>query len=332
MNKSSLSLALTALALSVISSTAARAEPMTLWPNIPFVRGQDSCQHIDAYGLGKREQMGTMITQIERLVMAGADIDSAVQALKSIDTLVEKDRRAARNASGIDVTLESAFKASLDELYRRTNPGTRMVGFANSAPMTAAMLAARSAGKSPAITNLGEIGGFAWGTYSFAPGCSANLYVTLHIQESCGNISSFQGVGRAERVMGDLAAAVFRAYQATRFPTDLELDGQTVRLTSPAGTYIAKASTPEQAELACRDIGARLPTAREYDLLEIRGDWNGGICTQGRHWALAGGKVLAPELTRPSPVRNQNEVTSDQYFFYCVGTSTNTLLKKADRE
>lgn len=118
--------------------------------------------------------------------------------------------------------------------------------------------------------------------------------------------------------MTDIAGQVFSHYQATRFPVGLSLGPRTVTLVSPAGRSVAKAGTSAQAEAACKALGARLPTAEEYSLLHVRGDWNGGVCTDGKYWALANGYVLAPALVRPSPSRREADVSAEELHFYCI--------------
>jgi hypothetical protein len=309
-----------ATAFACFAASVTQAEPITLWPSVPFVRGQDLCQFTDAYGLGKRQQTGAMIGHLERLLTAGIDPEQAVDALRSIDQIIERDRSEARRGDGIDTLLEGSFKASLEEIYARAAPETRMLEFFNPAALDQALADVRNkrGDRKSSLFSLQKVDAFAWGTYSYAPSCSANLYVTLHVQESCGRISSFQAIGRPERVMGEIAAKVFGSYQATHFPTQLTLKSGKVTLVSPAGQWVAEAATVEQAAKACEAMGARLPTADEYELMDVRGDWNGGVCTQGRYWALAESRILAPELTNPSPIRRETEISTDRLFFYCV--------------
>ncbi len=323
--------ALLALAAVLVWSVvpAVQAAPMTLWPSVPFVRGQDLCQFTDAYGLGKRQQTGAMIGQLERLLAAGIEPDQAIEALQSIDQIIERDRSEARRGDGIDVMLEGSFKASLEEIYSRTAPEVRMLRFLNPATLDQALAQVRkgSIERTASATSLKAVDAFAWGTYAYAPSCSANLYVTLHVQERCGRVTSFQAVGRPERVMGEIAAKVFGSYQATHFPTELTVKSGRVTLVSPAGQWVAEAATTDQAAKSCAAIGARLPTADEYELMDVRGDWNGGVCTQGRYWALAGNRILAPELTNPSPIRREREISTDRVFFYCVRDDQKTPLR-----
>lgn len=304
-----------------VSTRVVFAEPITLWPSVPFARGQDICQFVDTYGSSKRQQTGEMISQLERLFANDAESKEALQALTVIQSRVDTEREEARRATDIAITLEATLKASLDHLYERTQPEVRLISFAGAPRLERpadASGAAPSALSSAKTDLLGSVSAFAWGTYSFAPSCAANLLVTLHIQERCGKVTSFQATGRVERVMTDIAGQVFSHYQATRFPVGLSLGPRTVTLVSPAGRSVAKAGTSAQAEAACKALGARLPTAEEYSLLHVRGDWNGGVCTDGKYWALANDYVLAPALVRPSPSRREADVSAEELHFYCI--------------
>lgn len=153
-----------ATGLACFTTSATRAEPITLWPSVPFVRGQDICQFTDAYGLGKRQQTGAMIGHLERLLAAGIDPEQAVDALRSIDQIVERDRSEARRGDGIDTLLEGSFKASLEEIYARAAPETRMLEFFNPAALDQALAEVRSkrSDRKSALSSLKKVDAFAW--------------------------------------------------------------------------------------------------------------------------------------------------------------------------
>ena len=65
-------------------------------------------------------------------------------------------------------------------------------------------------------------------------------------------------------------------------------------------------------------MNARLPSAEEYEQLSMLGDWSGGVSLKHDIWVLAGGKVLAPDLRNPSPIRSVDEVRGQDLHFYCV--------------
>lgn len=115
-----------------VSTRVVFAEPITLWPSVPFARGQDICQFVDTYGSSKRQQTGEMISQLERLFANDAESKEALQALTVIQSRVDTEREEARRATDIAITLEATLKASLDHLYERTQPEVRLISFAGA--------------------------------------------------------------------------------------------------------------------------------------------------------------------------------------------------------
>ena len=108
--------------LACMVSPAAGAADVALWPTIPFMRGQDLCAYEDAYGRSRIALMRGMTREIKELVMLGGYAKEAVEALQLIDGLIDKNRRLASAGMGMDVTLEGALKAAIDQLYRQLQP------------------------------------------------------------------------------------------------------------------------------------------------------------------------------------------------------------------
>jgi hypothetical protein len=54
------------------------AAPLSLWPTIPFVRGQDLCQFQDAYGKSRSELAQEMTGLLKDLLSYGAEADEAL--------------------------------------------------------------------------------------------------------------------------------------------------------------------------------------------------------------------------------------------------------------
>jgi len=109
----------------------AAAQALTLWPTIPFIRGQDLCQYQDAYGRSRSDSRKELVLQISELMAMGAETRDAVQAITTIDKLITQQRQIARVGDGMDVTLESLIKASLDQTYREVQPRERKLSFFN---------------------------------------------------------------------------------------------------------------------------------------------------------------------------------------------------------
>jgi len=108
---------------------------------------------------------------------------------------------------------------------------------------------------------------------------------------------------------------LFRQFQGTRFPSQVNLKGISLTLLGAPGSPISHVPTPLMAEQACASMKARLPTWEEYEFVSILGDWNGGISLNNDVWSLPGGKVLSPTLRNPSPVRQPEEARGQDLHF-----------------
>ena len=291
-----------------------------LWPAIPFVRGADLCQFQDAYGQTRSVQAAELTERVRRLIEVGATASEAQQLLVAMETQLDQQRQLAARGIGMNTTLESTFRAQLDNLYRQRLPARRNVSFLNSQDLNDILLHLKVPSGDALIkpAYLGRLSGLAWGTYSYAPNCAGDLLVTLHVELKSGESSSFQGAGKPDQVMLSLAEQTFDYFQKMRFPYDILIGERKLTLLGGPGSAIGKAASPQAAERACNNMGARLPTAEEYDHLSCLGEWNGGLDLCKKDWALAGGKVFADDLRNPSPVRSTSEVNASEYAFICV--------------
>jgi len=291
-----------------------------LWPAIPFVRGADLCQFQDAYGQTRSVQAAELTERVRRLIEVGATASEAQQLLVAMETQLDQQRQLAARGIGMNTTLESTFRAQLDNLYRQRLPARRNVSFLNSQDLNDILLHLKVPSGDALIkpAYLGRLSGLAWGTYSYAPNCAGDLLVTLHVELKSGESSSFQGAGKPDQVMLSLAEQTFDYFQKMRFPYDILIGERKLTLLGGPGSAIGRAATPQAAERACNNMGARLPTAEEYDHLSCLGEWNGGLDLCKKDWALAGGKVFADDLRNPSPVRSTSEVNASEYAFICV--------------
>ena len=309
------------LVLALYAGTSARAAaPLSLWPTIPFIRGQDLCQFQDAYGKSRSEQALEMTNRLKDVLAYGAQADEALDSLLAMDALTDKNRKLATTGFGMDMTLEAGLKAALDGLYRELKPRERKLVFINPAPLLELLRDLRTQQRQGNLDlkQLSKISGFAWGTYAYGPGCRGDLLVSIHVELATGASHSFQAQGRPESVMGSVASQIFQHFQRTQFPSVVSIDKKSLTLLGAPGSPVGMAPTPALAESACKAIRARLPSVDEYEFLSALGDWNGGVFLDHKLWALADGHVLAPDLRNPSPVRHPEDVNSNEIYFYCV--------------
>lgn len=304
----------------VASTTSYAAAQLSLWPTIPFIRGQDLCQFQDAYGKSRNELAQEMAGRLKDLLSYGADADDALDSLLAIDALIDKNRRQATTGQAMDLTLEASLRAALDGLYREIKPKDRKLTFLNPTPLLDMLRELRSAQRQSTLNQqqLAKISGFAWGTYAYGPGCRGDLLVTLHIELGSGASHSFQAQGRPESVMTAVAAQMFKQVQRTVFPSVVNMGQKSLILLGAPGSPIGMVATPAVAEAACTASRGRLPLWDEYEFLSALGEWSGGVALDHSYWALADGHVLAPDLRNPSPVRHPEDVNSNEIYFYCV--------------
>jgi hypothetical protein len=294
--------------------------PITVWQTVPFIKGQDLCQFQDAYGSTGQENQKNLSGQLIQLLGAGADPVQLVDLINALDQHTQQNRERARAGKGMDVLLEGSLKAALDAHYTQLQPRQRNITFFNPAPLYALARDLRDEKRQGYLdaSMLGKLNAMAWGTYSYAPTCRGDLLVTLHIQVTSGRTYNYQAMGRPEQVMRAISQQLFAEFQHTQFPSKVQIGTRTLELVGAPGMPISETRSAEAAERSCKGIRARLPTAEEYEFMANLGDWNQGIRTVGRVWALANKMVLAPDLPNPSPIRTESEVRAHEIYYYCV--------------
>ena len=123
--------------LGKVSSSGKVASPyvVSVWPQIPFVRGKDLCQYHDAYSRSKSDQMAEITQTIRNLLREGVDPRNMVALLNAMEGQVNQQRTVAGSSPGMDVMLAGTLKASLDKVYRDRNPQIRRFVFFNTKPL-----------------------------------------------------------------------------------------------------------------------------------------------------------------------------------------------------
>ncbi len=309
------------LVLACCSSwTVSASSPLSLWPTVPFIRGQDLCQFQDAYGKTRNELSLDMAHRLKDLFGAGLASSDAVGILRAIDGLIDKDRRMATSGLGMDVTLEASLKAAIDGLYRKINPKEKKLLFVNPAPLLDLLRDLRTEKRQGSLnlSQLAKMSGFAWGTYAYSPGCRGDILATIHVELANGSNSSFLAQGAPESVMASIGTQMFEYFQRTQFPSVVRMGSKSLTLVGAPGSPIGVAPSPAIAQSACALSQARLPLVEEYEFISALGDWNGGVSLDHQLWALADSHILAPDLRNPSPIRHPEDVNSTEIYYYCV--------------
>lgn len=300
------------------TATVAHAD-ISLWPTIPFVRGADLCQYSEAYGSTRQETIRQSASVALEFMRSGATGGEALKLLTALNKQVDKNRALAVQGQGLDVMLESTLRAGVDELYRQLTPRTRKIQFTHAAPLAELVRDYQNNQRPMELdsTMLRRLSGFAYGTYSYAPGCRGDLVVTLTIITKGGKTDTFSAQNKPERVMGDIAARLFEAYQRTTFPATIRVGRTNLTIVGGINGFIDRARSPELAEAACDSLDARLPTDKEYEIASLYGSWSGGVSLNQGTWALANGYIYHAAFTT-MPVRRPWEVNETEFLYYCV--------------
>lgn len=307
-----------------ISLTTNATEPtdgrVDIWPSIPFIRGADLCRYKDAYGQTRSEYMSKMIGHATNLMYAGARGKEALSLLVAFNQMYDLNLDMANRYNYLDVTLESTLKAYISGYYRDLRPRVQKISFTNVNDILALVRAASNGQRDGYLDPklLAKLDYVAYGTYALAPNCQGDIQVTLHLVGRDGDEKSYLGNGKPEYVMSQIASKVFEDFQRTQFPSKIKVGTRTLTLVGGLNGSVDTAPTPQIAKESCATLDARLPEANELELISAYGDWSGGVSLGNAVWALPSGKVFAPTLRNPSPIREKWEVNATEFKYYCV--------------
>ncbi|MEK6628803.1 MAG: hypothetical protein AABY53_09265 [Bdellovibrionota bacterium] len=286
---------LISLTLNAATSSTERTD---IRATIPFIRGADLCKYKDAYGQTRTEYMTKMISMASDLMKAGAEGQEALALLESFNQIYDLNLAMATQNNYLDVTLESTLKAYLSQFYRDLRPRIQKINFTGVSE-----------------TQLDYIG---YGSYALAPDCNGDIQVSMHLIGRDSTQKSYLGHGQPHIVMSQIASKIFEDFQRTQFPSVVKVGNKTLTLIGGMNGSVDVAASPEIAKQSCETLNARLPEANELELLNTYGDWSGGVSLGHSVWALPSGKVFAPTLRNPSPIRKKSEVNATKFNYYCV--------------
>lgn len=304
-------------AVFVMSSSHATIAPadgrVDIWPTIPFTRGADLCRYTDAYSQTRMQNLSQMMRLASGRDSAGAG------ALVAFNELYDKNLALASQAA-FDVTLEATLKSYTDGYFRNLQPKVKKLSFTGTNDILSVVRSAQY-GSIPELDRdtLNRIDYVAYGTYSLAPNCQGDVQVTLTLVGLDGQTESFVATGRVDTVMSKIASEIFVRFQRTQFPSEIRVGNKMLTLIGGFNNSVDRAPTSKIAEEACATLDARLPTDKEMEILDVYGDWSGGVSLNNKVWALRNGYVYVPYLKNPSPVRSQTEINlSEGVLYYCV--------------
>jgi hypothetical protein len=316
MKKLTLVISFLVLCLSSANATVAKRDHYDLWPRIPFnIVGANLCEFRSAYSQARSQYISEMVTHAETLLYAG-DFNPT-STLIQFNAMYERNLTYARR--GLGVTLESTFKAYLEEYYRKLLPRKRKLSLKYLTPLDTLI---NNALRGQVIRNIGQedtdkIDLFAYGTYSMSPRCNGNIVVTLSIINRDGYTKEYIGQGPANTVMSQIASRVFEDYQRTKFPSRIKIGNRYITLIGGLNESIDSTMYLEEAKTICETLGGRLPTGQEYKMINSYGSWSGGITLGRKIWAMNFPNVFVPYFER-SPVRTYSQVNDRNYYYTCI--------------
>lgn len=291
-----------------------------IWPTIPFIRGADLCRYKDAYGQTRSEYMSKMAKLASGLMWAGASSRNAFLSLYNFNHLYDQNLAMATQYQYLDVTLESTLKSYLSGYYRDLRPRIQKISFTDLNNLLSIIRAAadgqRNVNLPPSL--LAKLDYIAYGSYALAPNCNGDIQVTLHLVGRTGDVRSYLGHGPPAMVMSQIASKIFEDFQRTQFPSTVKVGSKNLTLIGGMNGSVDVAASPLIAKQSCETLNARLPDEFELEMLNAYGDWSGGVSLNNQYWALPSGKVFAPMLRNPSPVREVWEVNASEFSYYCV--------------
>lgn len=308
------------LSITQVKANLNAASRIDIWPSIPFIRGADLCSYRDAYGQTRSEYMHQMVGLAKDLMSYGAYGSEALDMLVGFNQLYERNQAYATRGQYLDVTLESTLKSYIDQYYRDLRPLEKKLSFTHVGDIMSVVRSAMAGQRDGSLTSeqLNRLDYIAYGTYALAPNCRGDIQVTLHLIGKDGVSESFIGQGRPEVVMSQIASELFTRFQRTQFPSTTRIGNRQLTLVGGLNGSVDRVHSPRLAEQACETLDARLPNQMELELLDARGDWSGGVSLNNETWAMPNGKIYAPYLRNPTPVRDPWQVNAKVFLYYCV--------------
>ena len=244
---------------------------------IPFnIEGANLCEFRSAFSRDRIEYMREL-AQISRELTRSRYQDRS-RLLERYNDLYERNMSYAQK--GLGKSLEVSFKAFIEKYYHELKPRERHLFF-----------------------NINKLDIIILGHYSLSPRCNGQVNVNLELIDKNGSSTSYQASGAAHTVMSKLASQIFERFQRTQFPTTIYSQGKQLEILGGANNDISWTRNLEEAKYVCESLQARLPSLKEYKLIDTLGSWSGGITLENKAWAMNYPNVYLYKTNR-SPVTN----------------------------
>lgn len=275
---------------------------LVIYNKIPFMRAADISEFKEAYGSSRRELRRELINEAADLIDMGAKGMEALMIVKEFDRMISHRRNMSHK--NMSLSLESIFKARLNELYRQFRPNQRALDFSNLN---------------------GGLDAFMYGSYSTSSRVRGGIIITLSVVNISTNIErNFIAEGSPRVAASSVASQLFHEFHATRYPSTFKLRNRTLELVEKdqmvGGYTMPIRKSYKEAEARCEDMDSRLPTMRELNMLKRAGGYKGGVFIgqgdQNYYWAVSNNEVYISYEKRTA---NIYQVSGGKYFNYiCV--------------
>lgn len=289
----------------------------TLWHQIPFYAGADLGQYQATMAQNRsqvrKELLSELTGSLSALANKGAPAEAMLEPLANIILQFDQmhDLHKARDVVNINLTLESQFKAALDQEFIRNDvrDAARKLQISRGTEPELLQYYLRGIGstnpsgstKSPksiriqyALEIFNEIDYIAFGTFTHLG--NNQFQVTLQLQGHKNGVTRhFIALGSLTNAINTLASQVFDFFQKNEYPDWTTPPDKLVWLPMPANPQRNNPFTNttgytfEEAQNYCNERGYRLPYAREMLSAEAGGAYkNGGIANlrHGLHYAV----------------------------------------------
>ena len=289
----------------------------TLWHHIPFYAGADLGQYQATMAQNRSEVRKQLLSELTEtlgtLADKGARAEAMLEPLANIILMFDQmhDLHKARDVANINISLESQFKAALDQAFLRNDvrDAARKIQISRGTEPELLQYYLRGIGttnpqgktKAPqsvkiqyAMEVYNQIDYISFGTFTHLG--NNQFQVTLQMQGFKNGVArNFISQGTLTAALNNLASSVFDYFQKNEYPNWSAPQEKLAWLpmpTNPNRHNIYNSSqgyTFEEAQAYCTTRGFRLPYARELLSAESGGGYKiGGIShlEQGVHYAV----------------------------------------------
>lgn len=242
----------------LLFSTSGYTQKIKVWSMIPFLEGANLDRYLDQYGRTRDEHRLEQIRELIGFMESGVGSYGSLRALRQFNREYEIQMRVSKR--GLGATLESDFKAAVEEIYNEYTiyGDKRRLEFYS------------------AYNSIGESLDLDYIIHGLITHSGANrghVRVSLSLVEvKTGRVKTFVSDRHISQVMKDLALKILVDLQGTKIPSQIE---QNLILVTDMNR--SEKITRNIAEKTCDVYEGRLPTQKEMVRLLTKNVLQGGL-------------------------------------------------------